>query len=182
MTVLTMRYQRGHFTISGPDIEMRKFCATPCDSATVRQGRAYFRANFPVDHVDILCNSCRKVSDIGVDAVIPVVVATPWSTTNRRSATKRIEGILSRSSLRYYQWVVARLPSSSPAIGGTAAGAGVGGSQAIQPAPIARMRTTAPKPRHVADGAGRPSLTSDMCCKPLLRSPPWQPRATSAGP
>jgi hypothetical protein len=25
MTVLTLRYQRGHFTISGPDIEMRKF-------------------------------------------------------------------------------------------------------------------------------------------------------------
>jgi hypothetical protein len=25
MTVLKMRYQRGHFTISGPDIKMRKF-------------------------------------------------------------------------------------------------------------------------------------------------------------
>ena len=25
MTVLTLRYQRRHFTVSGPDIEMRKF-------------------------------------------------------------------------------------------------------------------------------------------------------------
>ena len=25
MTTLTLRYQRGHFTISGPDFEMRKF-------------------------------------------------------------------------------------------------------------------------------------------------------------
>jgi hypothetical protein len=25
MTTLTMRYQRGHFTISGPGVEMRKF-------------------------------------------------------------------------------------------------------------------------------------------------------------
>jgi len=27
MTVLTMRFQRGHFTVSGPDIELRKFKA-----------------------------------------------------------------------------------------------------------------------------------------------------------
>ena len=27
MTVLTMRFQRGHFTVSGPDIELSKFKA-----------------------------------------------------------------------------------------------------------------------------------------------------------
>ena len=27
MTVLTMRFKRGHFTVSGPDIELRKFKA-----------------------------------------------------------------------------------------------------------------------------------------------------------
>ena len=27
MTVLTMRFQRGHFTVSGPDIELHKFKA-----------------------------------------------------------------------------------------------------------------------------------------------------------
>jgi hypothetical protein len=27
MTVLTMRFQRGHFPVSGPDIELRKFKA-----------------------------------------------------------------------------------------------------------------------------------------------------------
>jgi hypothetical protein len=25
MTTLTMRFQRGHFTVSGPDVEMQKF-------------------------------------------------------------------------------------------------------------------------------------------------------------
>jgi len=37
---------------------------------------------------------------------------------------------------------------SACAIGGTAAEAGIDGSEAIQPAPIARKRTTAPKPLH----------------------------------
>jgi hypothetical protein len=40
MTVLTLRYQRGHFTISGPDIAMRKF-------ETRREARDWCAENYP---------------------------------------------------------------------------------------------------------------------------------------
>jgi hypothetical protein len=40
MTVLTLRYQRGHFTVSGPDVEMRKF-------DTRREARDWCVAHYP---------------------------------------------------------------------------------------------------------------------------------------
>jgi hypothetical protein len=43
MTVLTLRYQRGHFTISGPDIEMRKF-------ETRREAKDWCAQHYPLAH------------------------------------------------------------------------------------------------------------------------------------
>jgi hypothetical protein len=40
MTTLTLRYQRGHFTVSGPDVEMRKF-------DTRREARDWCAQNYP---------------------------------------------------------------------------------------------------------------------------------------
>jgi hypothetical protein len=40
MTVLTLCYQRRHFTVSGPDIEMRKF-------ETRREARNWCAQNYP---------------------------------------------------------------------------------------------------------------------------------------
>jgi hypothetical protein len=40
MTVLTLRYQRGHFTVSGPDFEMRRF-------ETRREARDWCAQNYP---------------------------------------------------------------------------------------------------------------------------------------
>ena len=50
-----------------------------------------------------------------MDAVIPVVVATPRRSPGRRSATVD-RGMLAAQFLKIYQWVVARLPSRSPAL------------------------------------------------------------------
>ena len=40
MTTLTLRYQRGHFTVSGPDVEMGKF-------DTRREARDWCAQNYP---------------------------------------------------------------------------------------------------------------------------------------
>ncbi len=62
-----------------------------------------------------------SVSDIGIDALMPVVVATPRSTTIRLFGTYSIDGCFSRSSFTEYQCVVPRLLSSSPAAATTVA-------------------------------------------------------------
>jgi hypothetical protein len=52
MTTLTMRFQRGHFAVTGPDIEMHKF-------KTRREAKDWCAAHYP----------SSPIKEIGADAV-----------------------------------------------------------------------------------------------------------------